>query len=200
MTLRATQQLYREVDGEVLVPDSILEAEYDTAWEVDEGSFWQEHEAMATVEYTYVDGSVLIDGEKLTSLDRQRDMYVSLDLAYEAIKRAAQVYGQRARARGLSVGVQDTRVRDKIDRRMHKAIDTVVATVLDKTSYTLEEEMTLLEPAIGANKLRDEDGVFGADEEQLALSSLIYIRSKIGVTVGHAAREAYLKQLSKRNE
>lgn len=195
MIRRETQEPYIEVDGEVLPPDCDLGADFDEMSALDEGSFWEEYAGFPTEEYSYRGENLLINGQSLVPTEQLADNSVSLELAYEAMKKAAVMYGQRARARGLTIVAQDACIREQVNNRMYKDIDLVVSEVTGRSSYSLKEEVAVLAPAIGTDKLRDANGRLGADEEQLALSALVYIRSQIGVEVGHVAREAYLRQL-----
>lgn len=181
------EALFREEDGEILPPEFDTEA-------ITTGEYWDSQDDPTADRYEMVDGQLLINGEELIDTKRLPDSAVELQPAYEALRAAAGMYARYARAHGLEKAAQTPRLRSQINRRLGGNIDTVAARARKNAGYTFDDERQVLRPAIGADKLRNINKRFGADEEAIAMSALKSIRERIGVNVGHEKRDAHLKQ------
>ncbi|MGO3702133.1 MAG: hypothetical protein ACTJG2_03040 [Candidatus Saccharimonadales bacterium] len=174
--------LYREVDGEILPPEDV-ELEESPQNEVD-------------YEELYAD-RIYAPDVNMTNFAAETGPSVDLDVRREALLAASAMYANAARARGLNKHADTPAGQKDLQKRYNDRAGLVVAGSNKNHTYSYDDERRTLAPAIGVDAEAWIDQRLPADEEAIALGSLIGIRRAIGKSAGHKNRAKVKKRLER---
>lgn len=189
------QAYYKEVDGEILPPDLI---------DVEEPLLPEEpdYEALQTAYMEEVNAR-LVAAQKLdkdinlTGFAPEDSSSVNLEVRRESLFAGMAMYAGAARAKGLQSFAETPSGNTDLQTRYQGRADAVVAGSNKRHAYTYDDERRTLAPAIGVDAEAWIEQRLPADEEAIALGSLIGIRRAIGKSAGHKNRTKVKKRLER---